>query len=69
MAYDLVPAPEVIIAALHAARRHNCYALAQRVLVGLNTKTTKAQFEEYMVELKDTMQELGLEHPKEMDLI
>merc|ERR1712098_714705 len=51
-AYDLVPSPSVIIAALKAARRVNDFPTAVRVFEGLKSKVeNKGQYEQYLEEL------------------
>ncbi|PWN26287.1 COX5A-domain-containing protein [Jaminaea rosea] len=60
-AYDLVPAPEVIEAALKAARRVNDYSTAVRVFEGIREKVeNKRQYEQYVEALKDVREELGI---------
>ncbi|KKY28438.1 putative cytochrome c oxidase subunit va [Phaeomoniella chlamydospora] len=60
-AYDLVPAPSVIIAALKAARRVNDYPTAVRVFEGIKEKVeNQTQYEEYLQELKPVREELGI---------
>lgn len=59
-AYDLVPAPKVIEAALRAARRVNDYSTAVRIFEGIAEKVeNKAQYEEYLNDLKSVKDELG----------
>lgn len=59
-AHDLVPAPSVIEAALHAARRVNDYSTAVRILEGVKEKVeNKKQYEAYLDELKGVREELG----------
>ena len=59
-AYDLVPAPSIIEAALHAARRVNDYGTAVRIFEGIKEKVeNKAQYEAYLTELKNVKDELG----------
>lgn len=59
-AHDLVPAPEVITAAVQAARRVNCYATAVRIFEGVKEKVeNKSQYEAYVQELKPLREELG----------
>jgi cytochrome c oxidase subunit 5a len=59
--YDLVPAPSVLERALHAARRVNDYATASRVFEGLKFKVeTKEQYEQYLDELKEVRESLGI---------
>ncbi|KAI9010409.1 cytochrome c oxidase subunit VA-domain-containing protein [Phycomyces nitens] len=60
-AYDLVPAPSVVEAALKASRRVNDYATAVRIFEGLKEKVeTEKQYEEYLKELAPLKQELGV---------
>lgn len=63
-AYDLVPAPGVIEAALKAARRVDDYSTAVRIFEGIKEKVeNKSQYEAYLKELQGVKQELGnLEH-------
>lgn len=59
-AYDLVPSPEVIEAALKAARKVNDFATAVRILEGLKVKVeNKGQYEAYLQELAPTLKDLG----------
>ncbi|KAL1304166.1 hypothetical protein AAFC00_000593 [Neodothiora populina] len=61
-AYDLVPSPSVIIAALKAARRVNDFPTAVRVFEGIKAKVeNKGQYDEYLQELESIRQELGIE--------
>ncbi|KAF2279869.1 cytochrome c oxidase subunit VI [Westerdykella ornata] len=60
-AYDLVPSPSVIIAALRAARRVNDFPSAVRVFEGIKYKVeNKGQYEEYLQELEPIREELGI---------
>jgi cytochrome c oxidase subunit 5a len=60
-AYDLVPAPGVIEAALRAARRVDDYSTAVRIFEGLKEKVeNKGQYEAYLQELKPIREELGV---------
>lgn len=62
-AHDLVPSPEVIEAALRAARRVDDYATAVRVFEGIKEKVeNKQQYEAYLAELKPVREELGQFH-------
>jgi len=66
-AYDLVPSPTVIEAALRAARRVNDYSTAVRIFEGLREKVeNKGQYEQYLEELKDLRQELGIQLKEEL---
>lgn len=59
-AHDLVPAPSVIEAALHAARRVNDYSTAVRIFEGVKEKVeNKQQYQQYLDELKGVREELG----------
>ncbi len=59
-AYDLVPAPSVIEAALRAARRVDDYSTAVRIFEGIKEKVeNKSQYEAYLRELKSIKEELG----------
>lgn len=59
-AYDLVPAPSIIEAALYAARRVNDYGTAVRIFEGIEEKVeNQAQYEAYLAELKNVKDELG----------
>lgn len=59
-AYDLVPAPGVIEAALRAARRVDDYSTAVRIFEGVKEKVeNKSQYEAYLKELQGVKQELG----------
>ncbi|KAK0727945.1 cytochrome c oxidase polypeptide VI [Lasiosphaeria miniovina] len=61
-AYDLVPSPEVIAAALKAARRVNDFPTAVRIFEGIKAKTqNKKQYQEYLDELKPLREEFGIE--------
>jgi cytochrome c oxidase subunit 5a len=58
--HDLVPAPEVVEAAVRAARRVNDYATAVRVFEGVREKVeNKQQYQAYLEELKGVRDELG----------
>ncbi|KJR81128.1 cytochrome c oxidase subunit 5a [Sporothrix schenckii 1099-18] len=60
-AYDLVPSPSVLIAALKAARRVNDYPTAVRVFEGIKAKVeNKGQYQQYLEELKPLKEELGI---------
>jgi len=59
-AHDLVPSPEVVEAALRAARRVNDYSTAVRVFEGIKEKVeNKQQYLAYLEELKGVREELG----------
>ncbi|KAJ9143750.1 Cytochrome c oxidase polypeptide vi [Pleurostoma richardsiae] len=60
-AYDLVPSPSVIVAALKAARRVNDYPTAVRIFEGIKAKVeNKGQYQQYLDELKSLREELGV---------
>jgi len=60
-AYDLVPSPSVITAALKAARRVNDYPTAVRIFEGIKHKVeNQSQYEEYLKELEPIREELGI---------
>ncbi|KAF7194221.1 Cytochrome c oxidase subunit 6, mitochondrial [Pseudocercospora fuligena] len=60
-AYDLVPSPSVITAALRAARRVNDYPTAVRIFEGIKAKVeNKGQYDEYLQELSSIREELGI---------
>lgn len=64
-AYDLVPSPGVISAALKAARRVNDFPTAVRIFEGIKAKVENThQYQEYLDELKPVREELGI-HLKE----
>ncbi|PVF98610.1 putative cytochrome-c oxidase chain VI precursor [Serendipita vermifera] len=66
-AYDLVPSPEIIKAALKAARRVNDYSTAVRIFEGLAEKVeNRSQYEQYLAELKDVKEELGVATHEEL---
>ncbi|CAI4213760.1 unnamed protein product [Parascedosporium putredinis] len=61
-AYDLVPAPAVVAAAINAARRVNDFATAVRVFEAIKAKVeTSGQYQEYLDELKPLREEFGIE--------
>ncbi|KAI1328824.1 cytochrome c oxidase polypeptide VI [Xylariaceae sp. FL0255] len=60
-AYDLVPSPTVLQAALKAARRVNDFPTAVRVFEGVKAKVeNKGQYQQYLDELKPLREELGI---------
>ncbi|CAG7854207.1 Cytochrome c oxidase subunit 6, mitochondrial AltName: Full=Cytochrome c oxidase polypeptide VI; Flags: Precursor [Serendipita indica DSM 11827] len=66
-AYDLVPAPKVIEAALRAARRVNDFSTAVRIFEGIRQKVeNNGQYEEYLKELKPVRDELGISTKEEL---
>lgn len=59
-AHDLVPSPDIIEAALRAARRVDDYSTAVRIFEGLKEKVeNKSQYEAYLKELEPVRKELG----------
>ncbi|KAJ6634384.1 Cytochrome c oxidase subunit 5A, mitochondrial [Pseudolycoriella hygida] len=69
MGMDLVPDPKIIVAALHACRRINDYALAIRWLEGCRNKCGDKKDEIYpwlLQEIQPTLKELGVLTPEEM---
>lgn len=59
-AHDLVPSPEVVDAAVRAARRVNDYSTAVRIFEGVKEKVeNKTQYQQYLDELKGLREELG----------
>jgi cytochrome c oxidase subunit 5a len=61
-AYDLVPSPSVVVAALNAARRVNDFATAVRVFEAIKAKVeTPSQYQQYLDELKPLREEFGIE--------
>ncbi|KAL8992420.1 MAG: hypothetical protein Q9169_007116 [Polycauliona sp. 2 TL-2023] len=61
-AYDLVPSPSVITAALRAARRVNDFPTAVRIFEGIKAKVeNQGQYEEYLDDLKPLREELGVQ--------
>ncbi|KAE9392917.1 COX5A-domain-containing protein [Gymnopus androsaceus JB14] len=66
-AHDLVPSPEVIEAAVKAARRVNDYSTAVRIFEGIKEKVeNKTQYEQYLNELKGLREELGIATKEEL---
>jgi len=60
-ANDLVPSPEVVEAAVRAARRVDDYSTAVRVFEGVKEKVeNKGQYQQYLDELKPLREELGM---------
>ncbi|KAL9098141.1 MAG: hypothetical protein Q9163_006140 [Psora crenata] len=61
-AYDLVPSPSVITAALRAARRVNDYPTAVRIFEGIKAKVeNRGQYHEYLRDLGGLREELGID--------
>ncbi|KAL9583199.1 MAG: hypothetical protein Q9212_002849 [Teloschistes hypoglaucus] len=80
-AYDLVPSPDVIAAALRAARRVNDYPTACRIFEAQESMLTdfsaaesgiqakvenQHQYEEYLHDLKPLREELGVDLKEEL---
>jgi len=66
-AHDLVPSPNVVEAAVRAARRVNDYATAVRVFEGIREKVeNKQQYQAYLEELKGIREELGIATKEEL---
>ncbi|KAI6249044.1 Cytochrome c oxidase subunit 6, mitochondrial [Erysiphe necator] len=60
-AYDLVPSPTVIVAALKAARRVNDFPTAVRIFEGIKAKVENtSQYQLYLEELKPLREELSI---------
>ncbi|ORY71396.1 cytochrome c oxidase polypeptide VI [Pseudomassariella vexata] len=60
-AYDLVPSPTVLVAALKAARRVNDFPTAVRIFEGIKAKVeNNGQYQQYLDELKPLREELGI---------
>ncbi|KUJ17312.1 COX5A-domain-containing protein [Mollisia scopiformis] len=60
-AYDLVPSPSVLTAALKAARRVNDFPTAVRIFEGIKAKVeNRGQYDQYLEELKPLRDELGV---------
>ncbi|KAL9630942.1 MAG: hypothetical protein Q9164_006162 [Protoblastenia rupestris] len=61
-AYDLVPSPSVVTAALRAARRVNDYPTAVRIFEGIKVKVeNRGQYHEYLRDLEALREELGVD--------
>lgn len=64
---DILPPPEVTVAALQCARRLNSFAVATRVLEGIRSKCEDpALWKQYLKELEPVMKELGVASPEEL---
>jgi cytochrome c oxidase subunit 5a len=66
---DIVPEPKIIIAALHACRRLNDFALATRFIETVKDKCGNRVNEIYpyiLQEIRPTLDELGLNTPEEL---
>lgn len=67
--HDLVPEPKILIAALHACRRINDFALAVRILEAVKDKCGGKVNEIYpyiIQEIQPTLTELGISTPEEL---
>ena len=66
--YDAVPEPEVFEAALRAAKRVNNFAIATRIIEGINYKSggDKKIYNYIMEKLKPTLDELGISTLEEL---
>ncbi|KAG9236695.1 putative cytochrome c oxidase subunit 6, mitochondrial [Amylocarpus encephaloides] len=66
-AYDLVPSPSVLVAALKAARRVNDFPTAVRIFEGIKAKVeNRGQYDQYLEELKPLREELGVSLKEDM---
>lgn len=68
---DLVPEPNIVIAALNACRRVNDYALAVRFIEALKDKCGSRVNEIYpyiIQEIRPTLSELGIDTPEELGI-
>ncbi|KAF9258289.1 cytochrome-c oxidase chain VI, partial [Marasmius fiardii PR-910] len=66
-AHDLVPSPEVVEAAVRAARRVNDYSTAVRIFEGIKEKVENVnQYKAYVEELKGLREELGISLKEEL---
>ena len=66
---DLVPEPEIVIAALKACRRVNDYSLTTRILEVVKAKCQPNEGEIWpyiLQEIKPTLTELGISTPEEL---
>lgn len=62
-----MPAPEVLVEAMKAARRLNSFAVAARVVEALREKVQdEGVYNAYLAELKPAMEELGVPTPEEL---
>lgn len=67
--HDLVPEPKIIVAALHACRRVNDFALAVRIIEAVKDKCGSKVSEIYpyiIQEIQPTLTELGISTPEEL---
>ncbi|KIY49810.1 cytochrome-c oxidase chain VI [Fistulina hepatica ATCC 64428] len=66
-AHDLVPAPEVIEAAVRASRRVDSYSTATRIFEGIKAKVeNEKQYQAYLDELAPLRKELGITLKEEL---
>ncbi|KAF9254258.1 cytochrome-c oxidase chain VI [Marasmius fiardii PR-910] len=66
-AHDLVPSPEVVEAAVRAARRVNDYSTAVRIFEGIKEKVENiSQYQAYLQQLKGLREELGISTKEEL---
>ncbi|KAJ3056695.1 Cytochrome c oxidase subunit 6 [Rhizophlyctis rosea] len=65
-ATDWVPSIEVIEDALRAARRHNQFATAVRILEALENKADKGEYQGYLNQLKPLLEEYGIPEKKDL---
>ncbi|KAJ7589569.1 putative cytochrome-c oxidase chain VI precursor [Mycena floridula] len=66
-AHDLVPSPAVVEEAVRAARRVDDYSTAVRIFEGVSEKVeNKAQYQQYLDELKSLREELGVTTKEEL---
>lgn len=65
---DLIPDPKIIIAALHACRRLNDYALTTRWLEGVKNRCggDDQTYQWILNEIRPTLNELGVSTPEEL---
>jgi len=65
---DLVPEPKIVIAALHACRRVNDFALAVRFLEAIKHKSiaNKDIYPYIIQEIRPTLDELGISTPEQL---
>lgn len=67
--HDMVPEPKVLIAALHACRRVNDFALTVRILESMKDKCggrVKEIYPYLLQEIRPTLDELGINTPEEL---
>lgn len=65
---DLIPDPKIIVAALHACRRLNDYALTTRWLEGVKNRCggDDKTYQWLLNEIRPTLDELGVSTPDEL---